>query len=116
MNGNLISTHLIDPVPYLDILGVAEGSINLICASLPTLGPLFRFARGTFTSRGSNRSMLSQSNDDTEGQPNDINNGNWIKVKSNKLEDLERESTGVASTTDDIPLVPTTKQQKHGKQ
>lgn len=37
-----------DPVPYLDILGMAEGFILLICASIPILAPLFRIAQDRF--------------------------------------------------------------------
>ncbi|KAH9900232.1 hypothetical protein F4778DRAFT_166077 [Xylariomycetidae sp. FL2044] len=38
-------------VPYLDILGMSEGYILMICSSLPTLGPLFRAAKTRLTSR-----------------------------------------------------------------
>ncbi|KAK3997892.1 hypothetical protein QBC44DRAFT_392196 [Cladorrhinum sp. PSN332] len=43
------------PVPYLDILGVAEGTILMVCASLPALGPLFRIAHTKVTSYSNSR-------------------------------------------------------------
>ncbi|KFX94286.1 hypothetical protein V495_07729 [Pseudogymnoascus sp. VKM F-4514 (FW-929)] len=97
------------PVPYLDILGVAEGSILLICASIPTLGPLFRFARGTLTSRGGSRSIPSQSGENSQGRSDGIGNGSWGKVGGDNLEFVEGGSTGMASSVDDIPLVPPSK-------
>ncbi|OBT61042.1 hypothetical protein VE03_09157 [Pseudogymnoascus sp. 23342-1-I1] len=97
------------PVPYLDILGVAEGSILLICASIPTLGPLFRFARGTITGGGGSRSIPNQSGDNSQGRSGDIGNGSWGKVKGDNLEYAERGSTGMTSSVDEIPLVPYSK-------
>ncbi|KAH8805414.1 hypothetical protein F5884DRAFT_860023 [Xylogone sp. PMI_703] len=100
------------PVPHLDILGVSEGAILLICASLPTLGPLFRLGRGTLTSRDGSRNAPNNSADDAQGHTGDISNGSWTKFKGNKLDDIERESsTGIASSMDDIPLVSLSKQQ-----
>ncbi|KFY75298.1 hypothetical protein V499_04759 [Pseudogymnoascus sp. VKM F-103] len=98
------------PVPYLDILGVAEGSILFICASIPTLGPLFHFARGTLTSGGDSRSMPNQSGDNSQGgRPGGIGNGSWGKVKGDILGYAERGSIGMTSSVDDIPLVPSSK-------
>ncbi|RDW78255.1 hypothetical protein BP5796_06107 [Coleophoma crateriformis] len=100
------------PVPYLDILGVAEGAILLICASLPTLGPVFRFARGTLTSSDGSRNASDQVGDNSHGHSGSIGNGTWANFKGNKLDDLEHGSTGMASSVDEIPLVPASKQQK----
>ncbi|KFZ07658.1 hypothetical protein V501_06250 [Pseudogymnoascus sp. VKM F-4519 (FW-2642)] len=109
LNGNLTKPNPTDPVPYLDILGVAEGSILLICASIPTLGPLFHFARGTLTSGGGSRSMPNQSGDNSQGRSGGISNGSWGKVKGDNLEYAERGSIGMTSSVDDIPLVPSSK-------
>lgn len=98
-----------DPVPYLDILGIAEGSILLICASIPTLGPLFHLVRGTFTSRGGSRSMPNQSGDNSQGRSGGIGNGSWGKVKGDNPEYAERRSAGMTSSVDEIPLVPSSK-------
>ncbi|KFY18804.1 hypothetical protein V493_08334 [Pseudogymnoascus sp. VKM F-4281 (FW-2241)] len=97
------------PVPYLDILGVAEGSILLICASIPTLGPLFHLARGTLTSRGGSRSMPDQSGDNSQGRSGRIRNGSWGKVQGENLDYAERGSNGMTSSVDDIPLVSSSK-------
>ncbi|KAK4193744.1 hypothetical protein QBC35DRAFT_510976 [Podospora australis] len=52
---DMLAVDLTYPVPYLDILGVAEGCILLVCASLPALGPLFRAAKAKMTSYGGSR-------------------------------------------------------------
>ncbi|KFY59634.1 hypothetical protein V496_05588 [Pseudogymnoascus sp. VKM F-4515 (FW-2607)] len=97
------------PVPYLDILGVAEGSILLICASIPTLGPLFHLVRGTLTSRVGSRSMPNQSGDNSQDSSGGVGNSSWGKVKGDNMEYAERGSTGMNSSVDDIPLVPSSK-------
>lgn len=101
------------PVPYLDILGVAEGAILLICASLPALGPLFRHARQTLTSRGSN-SMTAGHQRGSRTHESDRNggSGSWAKFKGHKLEDPERAASAGTSrneSVDDVPLVDTSK-------
>ncbi|KLU81780.1 hypothetical protein MAPG_00861 [Magnaporthiopsis poae ATCC 64411] len=48
------------PIPFLNMLGLAEGSILIVCASVPTLGPLYRKARGKFTDRYGSGSGESQ--------------------------------------------------------
>ncbi|OAQ60667.1 hypothetical protein VFPPC_06781 [Pochonia chlamydosporia 170] len=94
------------PVPYLDILGVAEGSILLICASLPTLGPLVRLVRDQFTTHRSSRQQSNKS----EGSSRVIG-GQWSGYKGQKLDDGEHTSindrsiNGMLSSVDDIPLV-----------
>lgn len=95
-----------DPVPYLDILGVAEGSILLICASLPTLGPLVRLVRDQVTTHRSSRQQSNKS----EGSSRVIG-GQWSGYKGQKLDDGEHTSindrsiNGMLSSVDDIPLV-----------
>lgn len=92
------------PVPFLDILGVLEGCILLICASLPTLGPLVRLVKAKLDisnhSRNSNKS----------GSSAPTTSGNsWANIKGHKLEDPELGSTGMHSSVDDILLVSTTR-------
>lgn len=106
VNSNLISANLIDPVHYLDILGATEDSdqphlrlSSSVRSSIP------RRQSNAPTSSDGSRRMPSRSNDGTEGQTNGIGHGYWTKVKDIKLEDMERELTGVTSTKDDIPLV-----------
>ncbi|KAM5346419.1 hypothetical protein ACJ41O_009424 [Fusarium nematophilum] len=79
------------PVPYLDILGLAEGCILLICASLPTLGPLFRLARGKLTSRNDSRgpSQRVASNQDHHSEPS----GRWDKLRGHGVDNVEHAST-----------------------
>ncbi|KAK2596137.1 hypothetical protein QQS21_006414 [Conoideocrella luteorostrata] len=88
------------PVPYLDILGVAEGAILLICASLPTLGPLIRLARDMITTARNSR----QPSENSEGSSGAIG-GQWSCYKGQKLDDGEHTSiNGMHSSVDDIPL------------
>ena len=42
MSKNDLTSRETDSIPFLDILGMAEGNILIIAASLPTLGPVFR--------------------------------------------------------------------------
>ncbi|KAI0899110.1 hypothetical protein F4806DRAFT_456737 [Annulohypoxylon nitens] len=90
------------PVPYLDILGMSEGYILIICSSLPTLGPLLRAAKIKLTSHdlGTNKSgvridsslhSLHQSFPNQKGQRH--------------TNDIERSITGGKSSIDAIPLV-----------
>ncbi|KAK4240555.1 hypothetical protein C8A03DRAFT_41971 [Achaetomium macrosporum] len=86
------------PVPYLDILGVAEGCILMVCASLPTLGPLYCAARGKLTDG-------SQSTSQRTGTAQ-----NWDSVRGHKLDsDAEASSLNLRPSFDAIPLVSTAK-------
>ncbi|KAL2157490.1 hypothetical protein VTH06DRAFT_6041 [Thermothelomyces fergusii] len=56
------------PVPYLDILGMAEGTILVVCASLPTLGPLFIAAKRRISNATGGGSGGSSSSKQLSGQ------------------------------------------------
>ncbi|KAG6000379.1 hypothetical protein E4U21_005542 [Claviceps maximensis] len=91
------------PVPYLDILGVAEGAILLICASLPTLGPLIRLVRDRVR-----RSPMSRKIPGSSAGTSGTGDGQWSRYKGQKLDDGEHAcSKGSQSSVDDIPLVMT---------
>ncbi|KAH8178136.1 hypothetical protein LIA77_03218 [Sarocladium implicatum] len=93
------------PVPYLDILGVAEGCILIICASLPTLGPLFRATRTKLNS------SMGQSNKSATGN-SAPGEQNWSNLRGHKLENDMEGSSQMHSSIDDIPLVsPSNKEQ-----
>ncbi|KAK4107681.1 hypothetical protein N656DRAFT_840245 [Canariomyces notabilis] len=98
------------PVPYLDILGVAEGCILMVCASLPTLGPLYRAIRGQVTdgSRGTEQ-MMTGSGQYGNGQgASHGGSRNWDKVRGHKLDsDVEASSLHLRPSFDAIPLVST---------
>ena len=96
----MLTVELSDPVPYLDILGVAEGCILIICASLPTLGPLVRATRGKLTTT-TGHSSQPVSGDSGHG------GSSWSNLKGHKLGnvDVERVSSNMHSSVDDIPLV-----------
>ncbi|KAI5866053.1 hypothetical protein GGS23DRAFT_366328 [Durotheca rogersii] len=95
------------PVPYLDILGMAEGYILMICSSLPTLGPLFRAAKGKLTSRGTS---ADKSNANVATSTHSLRR----RFGTSKGE-LLADETGQSfrgensSSLDDIPLVPPTR-------
>lgn len=91
-----------DPVPFLDILGVAEGSILIICASLPTLGPLIRTTKGKISSlqSGADGSHAPISGAGSQGS------GTWATIKGHKLGVGDPRRSG-PSSTDDIPLMHT---------
>lgn len=98
----------------MDILGIAEGAILIICASLPTLGPLWRLARGKLTSfNGSSRSGHNQggsSNNQSGSNGAIITWTNW--PNSNRGHKLDEEAdirpkSGIPPSVDDIPLVST---------
>lgn len=100
----LTETFAPDPVPFLDILGVLEGCILLICASLPTLGPLVRLVKAKLDMSNHSR------NSNKPGSSAPTTSGNsWANIKGHRLEDPELGSTGVHSSVDDILLVPTTR-------
>ncbi|KAJ3545900.1 hypothetical protein NM208_g2281 [Fusarium decemcellulare] len=100
------------PVPFLDILGLSEGCILVVCASLPTLGPLFRLARGKLStinsSHGPSQRVASNQGNHSESS------GRWDKLRGHRLDDVENRSTGMGSSVDDIPLVSGPKQPIYG--
>jgi hypothetical protein len=90
----------VDPVPYLDILGVAEGCILIVCASLPTLGPLVRTARNKISS------SMGQSRDRVTGDSGQ-GGSDWSNIRGHKLGNVDDEgpSSNIHASVDDIPLV-----------
>jgi len=87
-------------VPYLDVLGVAEGAILLICASLPTLGPVIRLVRDRVT-----RKPMSCKPSDSSGGSSGTSDGQWSRHKGQKLDDGEHACIrGLHSSEGDIPL------------
>lgn len=99
-----------DPVPFLDILGVLEGCILLICASLPTLGPLVRLVKAKLNLTSERR----RSNKSGSSHPTSSGNS-WANTRGHKLEDVEHGSAGVYSSVDDIPLTSTANALPSGK-
>lgn len=110
------------PVAYLDILGMAEGFILLVCASLPTLGPLIRAIRGqTIRGTGWSGNSSSQAYYHSKGTGNrETRSGNstWRQQHSKlssiggggtDLESGRREKVGGAVhgdyDVDEMPLV-----------
>lgn len=102
--GEIFSILAVDPtypVPYLDILGVAEGAILLICASLPTLGPLIRLIKDQVTTTRSSR----QPSGSSEGRSGK-GAGQWPGFKGRRSDDGGHTYVdGTHSSVDDIPLV-----------
>lgn len=98
-----------DSVPYLDIFGVVEAALLIICASLPTLGPLFRHLKVKVTSYVS-QSVSHPSGDRSQNNPSTLNSSSWQHKRGDEFEDEENVSTtGMHSSVDDIPLVSTAK-------
>ncbi|KAI1387335.1 uncharacterized protein F4822DRAFT_430091 [Hypoxylon trugodes] len=91
------------PVPYLDILGMSEGYILIICSSLPALGPLFRAAKGKLTSRDISASKSGAN----AGLSEQSLHKSFAASKDQRLTDeIERSiGGGTSSSVDDIPLV-----------
>ncbi|KAI1141669.1 hypothetical protein F5Y05DRAFT_373383 [Hypoxylon sp. FL0543] len=91
------------PVPYLDILGMLEGYILIICSSLPTLGPLLRAAKGKLTScdTGTHRSNANV------GSSLHSLHKSFANSKEQRFTyEMERSiGEGNSSSVDDIPLV-----------
>lgn len=89
---------------------MAEGFILIVCASLPTLGPLFRAARGKLTESGGtgqhSRNQLEGSHGISAGASR-----NWDTFKGHKLDsDIgEQSSLHLRPSFDAIPLVTTNK-------
>ncbi|KAL2130630.1 hypothetical protein VTI74DRAFT_6131 [Chaetomium olivicolor] len=96
------------PVPYLDILGVAEGTILIVCASLPTLGPLFRAAKEKITDGSRGAGSMSRNQFEASGQGLSAGGSrNWDHYKGQKLDsDIgEQSSLHLRPSFDAIPLV-----------
>ncbi|KAI1076011.1 hypothetical protein F5B20DRAFT_573120 [Whalleya microplaca] len=89
------------PLPYLDILGMSEGFILIICSSLPTLGPLFRAAKGRLTSQSSTNKSSGNNHSSVHSLRKSFGN-----AKPRRLTDeIERTASPEnLSSTDDIPL------------
>ena len=102
---------LSDPVPLLDILGLGEGCILVVCSSLPTLGPLFRLARGkvrSFSGSGNGtgtRNTTQGRGSSAARQGLSSTSGRWDKLQGHRWDDEERTSTHTGESIDDIPLV-----------
>ncbi|KAI2472855.1 hypothetical protein F4781DRAFT_382135 [Annulohypoxylon bovei var. microspora] len=91
------------PVPYLDILGMSEGYILIICSSLPTLGPLLRAAKIKLTSHdlGTNKSGVN-----VDSSLRSLHQSFPHPKGQRRTNDIERSITGGnSSSTDGIPLV-----------
>lgn len=94
-----------DPVPYLEILGLAEGFVLLIAASLPTLGPIFRAARSKIrTTYGSHKDPANQLHSSGKSLSRGTYNSEWDRLRGHRLED-PAPSTRTRPSLDDIPLV-----------
>ncbi|KAI1380240.1 hypothetical protein F4677DRAFT_254315 [Hypoxylon crocopeplum] len=95
------------PVPYLDILGMSEGYILIICSSLPTLGPLFRAAKGKMTSRDI---TASRSGANVGSSLHSLHKSFGHSKEQRLTDELERSiGGGNSSSVDDIPLVTSPK-------
>ncbi|ETS81261.1 hypothetical protein PFICI_06263 [Pestalotiopsis fici W106-1] len=107
------------PVAYLDILGMAEGFILLVCASLPTLGPLIRAIRGqTINGSGWSGNSSSQAyyskgtgNRETRSGSQSWRANHKLPGGGTDLESARREKIGGSShyDVDEMPLVETKK-------
>jgi hypothetical protein len=102
-----LSTELIllDPVPLLDILGLGEGCILVVCSSLPTLGPLYRLARGKVRTLSGSRSTSQGKRSSATRRGLSSTSGRWDKLQGHRLDDEERTSSHAGESVDDIPLV-----------
>ncbi|KAI1095724.1 hypothetical protein F5B19DRAFT_503848 [Rostrohypoxylon terebratum] len=90
------------PVPYLDILGMSEGYILIICSSLPTLGPLLRAAKIKVTSYdlGTNKSGVR-----IDSSLHSLHQSFPHSKSQRHTNDIERSIAGGKSSIDAIPLV-----------
>ncbi|RYP77040.1 hypothetical protein DL771_001330 [Monosporascus sp. 5C6A] len=97
------------PVPYLDILGMAEGFVLVTAACLPTLGPVFRAAKGKLTSAYSSSSASrNQLDEGSKDHSRAMSGNNWDNFKGHRLDD-PASSIGTRPSLDDIPLVTTSR-------
>ena len=100
---------LLDPVPLPDILGLGGGCVLVVYSSLPTLGPLFRLARGkvrTLSGSGNGSRTTSQGRrSSATHQGLSSTGGRWDKLQGHQLDDEERTSSHAGESIDDIPLV-----------
>lgn len=95
---------------------MAEGCILIVCASLPTLGPLFRAARGKLTdaSRGTGQPSRDQLGN-SQGLSLGGGDRDWDNVKGHKLDsDAEQSSLRLRPSFDAIPLVTSSKAHTNG--
>lgn len=78
--------------------------VLLVCASLPTLGPLIRLVAGKIGA-----SIDSSKDERSRGLDDSANTSgvrrNWENLKGHETDDPERGSAINASSVDDIPLV-----------
>ncbi|KAI1396773.1 hypothetical protein F4819DRAFT_117511 [Hypoxylon fuscum] len=90
------------PVPYLDILGMSEGYILIICSSLPTLGPLFRATKRKLTSRDMNTNTGANAGSSLHSL-----HKSYARSKEQKHTDGVGRSSdgGNSSSVDDIALI-----------
>ena len=96
---------LLDPVPLLDILGLGEGCILVVCSSLPTLGPLFRLARGKVRTLSGSKTTSQRRRSSATHRGLSSTSGRWDKLQGHQLGDEERTSSHAGESIDDIPLV-----------
>ncbi|OTB14555.1 hypothetical protein K445DRAFT_318968 [Daldinia sp. EC12] len=90
------------PMPYLDILGMSEGYILIICSSLPTLGPLFRVVKGKITSRGTS---TNKSGANVGSSLHSLHKSFGRSKDQRSTDEMERSIGGNSSSVDEIPLV-----------
>ena len=87
---------------------MAEGTILMICASLPSLGPLFRICHGKITSYSRSRGTTQLSGTLYEQEiVSQGGRGGWDNIKGHKLDsDVEGQSAlNLRPSFDAIPLV-----------
>ncbi|KAI5365788.1 hypothetical protein J4E82_011171 [Alternaria postmessia] len=93
------------PVPLLDILGLGEGCILVVCSSLPTLGPLFRSVRGKVRTLSGSKNASQRRRSSTTHRGLSSTSGRWGKLQGHQSGDEERTSSHAGESIDDIPLV-----------
>ncbi|RYN29003.1 hypothetical protein AA0114_g12423 [Alternaria tenuissima] len=93
------------PVPLLDILGLEEGCILVVCSSLPTLGPLFRLTRGKVRTLSGSKTISQGRRSSATHRGLSSTSGRWDKLQGHQLGDEERTSSHAGESIDDIPLV-----------
>ncbi|CAJ2502619.1 Uu.00g100130.m01.CDS01 [Anthostomella pinea] len=114
----LLPTDPTYPVPFLDILGTAEGAILLVCTSFPTLGPLYRMCRGKlydkYGSRGATTRRTTDGNAISRPHHGGGTSGDWDNLKGIKLGE-QGSVSGSRPSTDVMPLVPTAKYEPNAR-